>query len=89
MVSTCAGVRAIRLHSGVDEAGGRLCLLGTSVSLQGAVVCSLTLHGPLSFLPLTFKGTKCPAAGAVGQIYELVLRSGGTSDSFSDQLLDL
>lgn len=43
----------------------------------------------LSHLPLTCKGTEHCGTGVEGQIYELVLRSGGTSSSFSDHLLDL
>lgn len=68
----------------MDSQGELMRLAALCASLQGAVVGSLTVHGPQSLLPLTFKGTERHGTGAEGQIIELVLRSGGTSGSFSE-----
>lgn len=72
-------------------AGCIMCFLGMCTSSGGlrSAVCRLAVEGPQSFLPLTCLGMEHPGTGAEGHIYELVLRSGGTSGTFSDHLLDL
>lgn len=72
-------------------AGCLMCFLGMCISSRRlrSAVCRLAVEGLQSLLPPTCIGMEHPGTGAEGHIYELVLRSGGTSGTFSDHLLDL
>lgn len=64
------------------------CVCWECVFLCEGVACCLNVHGVQS----PASGLQRNAASlhrAEGQIYEPILRSGGTSSSFSDHLLDL
>lgn len=64
-------------------------LAGNSYFHPGAAACHLTAHGPQSLLPLTCPGMERPGTGAEGQIYELVLRSGGLPGTFTGHLTSI
>lgn len=66
------------------------CVLAGEVSFLARAVHAARLFLDLCpFLPLPCKGMEHRGTGAEGQSCELVLRSGGTYDSFLGQLLDL
>ena len=86
MVSTCAGVRATQMPRGEGARQAVLCVCWGCVFLSEGCVFCLPVLGPQSLLLPPCQGTEHRGTGTEGQSCELVLRSAGTSASFSDQL---